>query len=182
MTLQATGPGGSASLTLTNYITVAAPPPVADFSGGPASGFAPLTVNFTNSSQSATSYIWHFGDSQTGTAINPTHIYTNAGSYTVSLQASGPGGTNVLTRTNYITSINIPAPIMRVAGLSNDVINLEWSSVSGATYRVQFRSDLTAGNWSNLPPDITATGSNASQTDSISSTAQRFYRVQIVPA
>jgi PKD repeat protein len=181
VTLQATGPGGVASLTLTNYIIVTNPQPVANFSGGPVSGFAPLTVNFTNSSQSATSYHWSFGDSQTSTAANPSHTFTNSGSYTISLEASGAGGTNVLTRTNYITAIAIPAPTLRVAGLSNAVITLGWNSVSGATYRVQFRADLVSGAWSNLPADVMATGSNTFQTDSISTAAQRFYRVQIVP-
>ena len=49
VSLTVTGPGGSNTQTRTNYITVSAPPaPVAQFTGSPTSGVAPLTVNFTN--------------------------------------------------------------------------------------------------------------------------------------
>jgi PKD repeat protein len=34
---------------------------------------------------------------------NPTHVYTTAGVYTVTLTVGGPGGTDTLTRANYIT-------------------------------------------------------------------------------
>ena len=47
-------------------------------------------MNFTNNSQQATSYLWNFGDGATSTQANPSHVYTTAGSYTVTLIASGP--------------------------------------------------------------------------------------------
>jgi RHS repeat-associated protein len=78
-------------------------PVIADFAAAPFVGTLPLTVTFTNSSTGATSYLWDFGDSHTSTVISPTHTYTQAGVYTVSLTADGPGGSNTLTRTNYIT-------------------------------------------------------------------------------
>jgi PKD repeat protein len=66
-------------------------------------------VSFTDSSTgSITSYAWTFGDGGTSSAVNPSHTYTSAGTYTVSLTVTGPGGSNTLTRTNYITA-NPPA-------------------------------------------------------------------------
>jgi gliding motility-associated-like protein len=60
---------------------------------GPLSGCVPFTVNFQNNSSSATNYVWNFGDgSPTSTATNPSHTYTTAGVYTVSLVASNPNG------------------------------------------------------------------------------------------
>ena len=52
VSLTATGPHGSATETMTNYITVSKMPstPVAGFSGSPASGDIPLTVEFTDQS------------------------------------------------------------------------------------------------------------------------------------
>ena len=74
------GPGGSNPQTRTNYITVSAPSaPVAQFTGSPTSGVAPLTVNFTNSSTgSITSYAWTFGDGTTSTVANPSKVYSAA--------------------------------------------------------------------------------------------------------
>ncbi|MBK7878305.1 MAG: PKD domain-containing protein [Planctomycetes bacterium] len=106
VSLTVTGPGGSNSLTRTNYITVAATPPapVASFTGTPTSGTAPLAVAFTDASTgSITSWSWTFGDGGTSTLQNPSHTYTVAGTYTVALTVTGPGGNDTQTRTNYIT-------------------------------------------------------------------------------
>jgi PKD repeat protein len=62
-------------------------------------------VTFTNLSSGAAAYEWNFGDGNISTSANVTNVYTNAGTYTVTLTASGPGGTNALTRTNYIVAI-----------------------------------------------------------------------------
>jgi gliding motility-associated-like protein len=43
------------------------------------------TVRFTNLSDSATSYLWQFGDGNTSTLVQPTHQYKDAGLYTVKL-------------------------------------------------------------------------------------------------
>jgi len=91
--------------------------PVANFTGTPTSGAAPLTVNFTNSSTgSITSHLWNFGDSGTSTVASPSHVYTTPGTYTVSLTVTGPGGNDTLTRTNYVT-VNAPsAPTANFTG------------------------------------------------------------------
>ncbi len=115
--LTVTGPGGSNTQTRTNYITVTAlPPPVAQFTGTPTSGLGPLTVSFTNTSTgSITSYAWTFGDGTTSTAANPVKVYSAAGTYTVSLTVTGPGGNNTQTRTNYVT-VTPPAPVAQFTG------------------------------------------------------------------
>ena len=111
MTLTATNSLGSNTLTKTNYITVAAPqPPVASFNASPTNGIAPLTVSFTDtSSGQPTSWAWTFGDGGTSTAQNPSHVYTAAGTYSVTLTATNTVGSNTLTKTNYIT-VTPPPP------------------------------------------------------------------------
>jgi PKD repeat protein len=57
-----------------------------NFSASSTVGQTPLTVQFTDSSQLATSsLLWDFGDGNTSTATNPSHIYTSSGNYTVTL-------------------------------------------------------------------------------------------------
>jgi RHS repeat-associated protein len=80
-------------------------PVVADFYATPLSGTVPLMVTLVNSSTGASSYLWDYGDriTSTASAVTHTHAYTATGVYTVALTASGPGGSDTLTRTNYIT-------------------------------------------------------------------------------
>jgi PKD repeat protein len=111
VSLNATNAGGSNTKTVTDYITVTAVPliPVAAFTATPIYGTVPLTVTFTdNSTNSPTGWNWSFGDNgwfNTTNVLqrNPVHMYTGAGSYTISLTASNPNGTNTLTKTGYIS-------------------------------------------------------------------------------
>jgi len=87
-------------------------PPVADFAGSPTSGNYPLTVNFTDQSTGDVSTRnWDFGDGQTGTEQNPTHLYKWGGFYTVSLTVTGPGGTDAEVKSKYITVAEGTAPV-----------------------------------------------------------------------
>ena len=83
--------------------------------GQPAAGFtasktyacsAPLSVSFTDTTRPAAkyTYAWDFGDGKTSTSANPTHTYTAAGSYKVSLKVTDPNGcTDSKSINNYIT-------------------------------------------------------------------------------
>lgn len=79
-------------------------PVQADFSAAPIAGSSPVAVKFTNlSSGSYTSSEWDFGDGESSNAANPTHIYEAPGVYTVTLTVNGPGGTDVITKMEYVT-------------------------------------------------------------------------------
>jgi PKD repeat protein len=53
-----------------------------------------LVVTFANASANAASYLWTFGDGGTSTEANPVHAYAAAGTYEVSLAATGECGTD----------------------------------------------------------------------------------------
>jgi len=55
-----------------------------------------LEVSFTNLSEEADSYVWDFGDGNTATEANPTHVYVSPGDYLVTLQAINTCGTSIL--------------------------------------------------------------------------------------
>jgi PKD repeat protein len=82
---------------------------VANFAGSP-DGTAPLTVAFTDNSTGApTSWTWTFGDGGTSTARNPSHVYTAAGTYSVTLTATNALGSDTITKANYI-AVTPPVP------------------------------------------------------------------------
>lgn len=133
VSLTVTGPGGSH--TYTDDITVTAPEaPIADFIGTPVFGSAPLTVSFTNlSTGDVTSWLWDFGDYTSSSLQNPSHTYQSAGSYTVSLKATGLGGSSTWTENNYIT-------VNPAEELSLDVVYVDLK----ATYRGSKKWRVTA--------------------------------------
>jgi hypothetical protein len=79
-----------------------------------------------------------------------------------------------------LTVMAVSPPSIISIGRTNGVITITWSSVASMTYRVQYTGNLNNPNWTDLPPDVTATGPTASKTDVIGNTPQRFYRVMLV--
>jgi PKD repeat protein len=103
VTLIASNANGSGMSRKVDYISVATPPPGANFTAAPLEGVVPLTVSFTDTSTGGpTSWSWNFGDGGTSTAQDPSHEYTEPGKYTVSLTATGPSGYDTETKTKYI--------------------------------------------------------------------------------
>jgi len=91
------------------------PAPTAFFTGTPLAGAAPLPVQFLDLSTGAvTSWSWTFGDGATSTDASPSHTYTTPGTYTVALTETGPGGTSIRTRTDYVVVLH-PAPVAAFA-------------------------------------------------------------------
>ena len=71
-------------------------PPVADFTWSPVDSTTSDTIQFTDSSTDSdgtiSTWSWDFGDGETSTLQNPTHLYTAAGTYTVTLTVTDNGG------------------------------------------------------------------------------------------
>jgi PKD repeat protein len=70
----------TADKTITVYKTVEA-----FFNTDTLRGCLPLTVNFTNSSRGYIDYAWDFGDGNVSNLNNPSHTFTQVGTFTVKL-------------------------------------------------------------------------------------------------
>ena len=67
---------------------------------------APSLVTFTNSSLNATTFSWDFGDGESSTDENPTHLYAEGGNYNVSLTANGEDNqVNIISKTVSIDEV-----------------------------------------------------------------------------
>ncbi|GEM_PF-415339 len=83
--------------------------PAANFTANVTAGEAPLAVQFTDlSTGSPTSWLWVFGDGTNATEQNPVHTYVTAGTFTVTLTATGPGGSDTETKADLIA---VDAPL-----------------------------------------------------------------------
>jgi gliding motility-associated-like protein len=102
--------GCSNTFTRNNYIQLA--PPSISFTADTLQGCFPLRVNFTASIVSiepVQSYLWNFGDGNTSTLANPSHVYYQEGEYTVSLTITTVSGCVAsLTRNNFIRAGSKP--------------------------------------------------------------------------
>lgn len=126
--------------------------PSADFTGSVAeitllAGEA--AVDFTNSSEGATSFIWNFADGVTD-EINesPTHLFTEAGTYIVSLTVFNDDGCSDTHTTEIIvveelvsSNTNVPEPLWDIALFPNPTqdrltINFAFEEVQNLAYRV----------------------------------------------
>ena len=99
-------------ITTSSYST----PLSASASASTTSGEAPLTVNFTGSASGGTapySYSWNFGDGASSTAQNPSHTYTQAGSYTATFTvtdstASQASDSIAITASSTVHEVTVP--------------------------------------------------------------------------
>jgi gliding motility-associated-like protein len=66
--------------------------PVASFSFSPVPPQENTPTQFTNQSIGAIRYLWHFGDGDSSTEINPRHLFIASGTYDVCLTATNAAG------------------------------------------------------------------------------------------
>jgi hypothetical protein len=149
------------TLTLTNSATDPdAPPQILSYTldpGAPSGSSIGLTSGI---------FQWTPADSETGPHSITVRVADN--------------GSPVLNDAHTFTVTVLSHPLQTIS-VSNDVVMLSWSSVSGTVYRVQFKSELSDAAWTDLSPDVQASGPIASVTNSMATNASTFYRLQVQP-
>jgi len=153
------------------------PPPVTThgqfFGGNPLSVYIPVLTN---------------GGSAIITLTVNSFIFTNVFSNAV-VVASAMTDTNAANNSDNELTTVLPANDPVFAGFRITRITLtpgvsafvEWTSVVGKTYRVQYKNSVTAPGWTDLPGDVTATTNTASKLDTtIAGVTQRYYRVALL--
>ncbi|UQX89356.1 PKD domain-containing protein [Jatrophihabitans telluris] len=101
---------GGATNSITKSLTVTAPaanqPPVAAFTSSTNGLVASFDGSTSTDDGTITGYDWNFGDNTAhGTAINPSHTYASAGTYSVTLTVTDNGNlTNAITKSVTVTA------------------------------------------------------------------------------
>jgi PKD repeat protein len=154
--------------------------PIADFSSSRQGILIAETVSFTDhSTGNISDYLWDFGDGNTSTEQNPSHFYSEAGKYTVSLTVSGDGGSDTETKTNYITVTNsipvaafacnktsghAPLEIDFIDNSTGNILSWLWNFGDGSTSTIQnpSHSYFEAGTYT---VSLTVSGDGGSDTE-----------------
>lgn len=154
------------SLVMPNYVIIQNM--VASFSVSPPSICSGDTFSFTNTSvPAATNSSWNFGDASTSTVLNPTHIYTSAGTYTVTLISSDATGCADTTSDTVVVNVT------PLAAFSSDT-----QSACSVPFTVNFTDNSTgSGGWNwNFGDGGTSTSQNPAHTY----TAAGTYTVSLI--
>jgi gliding motility-associated-like protein len=162
------GAGGPGSVTLTvtaqngcesfpQIMNVLVNPEViADFNYSPNGGLGSQPVVFADQSQNAVQWNWTFGDNNTSTLQNPTHIYNTAGSYDIVLIATSPEGCKDTAEASVsiIEGINIPNIFTPNGDGANDLFEITLSgydnfrcSIFNRWGNLMFETDLPQISW-----------------------------------
>ncbi|MDD2386798.1 MAG: gliding motility-associated C-terminal domain-containing protein [Bacteroidales bacterium] len=101
-------------------------------------GCAPYQVQFNNNSQ-GTTFQWNFGDgSPISNALNPSHLYTQGGTYTVSLIVGDPASCNFYDTITRIITVVEPGqtnlPDIEICPNEHTLIGPSGSYPSGTTF------------------------------------------------
>lgn len=116
----------------------------------------------------------------TGVISWPTTSASAGTTNTITVRVTQAGSPN-LSDTKSFTVVVVPAPALQPLTFSNGAAQLTWNAVAGQRYRVQYKSSLTAANWTDLAPNVTASGASVSVADAPRSGSQGYYRLLILP-
>lgn len=104
--------------------------------GFPIAGFTyevdRSTAHFTNLSDNSTSYVWDFGDGETSTEENPTHLYASKGTYTVKLTAIDGSDNDVYEESIFVPGKFLPVFIAPSFEIDSYRTDWDWNGASSS--------------------------------------------------
>ena len=126
-TVEVTAIANGCEVTATEEVWVVADPSIG-FQGGPPIGCPPHSVSFNNTSETetATTYLWDFGDGTTSVSANPVHVYENPGTYSVTLTMNSTGYCSqelLLTQSGLVEVQAIPIAGFNITPNQVDILN-----------------------------------------------------------
>jgi uncharacterized repeat protein (TIGR03803 family) len=122
--------------------------------------------------------LYSFSGGNDGAAPVGGLVQGSDGSFYGTTYTGGQGGAGTVFR---LTVVGPPAPVFQAATLANRTLSLTWSTEPGGLYQLQYNSDLSSTNWTNLGSPAAATGATLSTTASVTNGPPRFYRAVLLP-
>lgn len=122
-------------------------------------------------------YQWRFNDTNIAGATASSYAIpvvqlADSGGYSVEVT----NAVDTVISLEGVLSLITPPPQILSSEAAGGMFTLTWNALGGKTYRVQFKDSLDDTNWSDLLPDVTASGPTASKSDPLGPD-RRFYRI-----
>ncbi len=144
VTLTASNAQGSRAASRTLVVRVA--PPVAGFSLSPNASITSQTVSFTDTSTGTpTSWSWTFGDGATSTLQIPTHAYSTAGIFKVTLRVRNAGGLSTSVQNVIVSSAQAQFNLSQGVSDQAQRTTLAFSGFAMITGNLEFQSFFPPG-------------------------------------
>ena len=140
-------------------------------SGGLSSGYGYGTVFKINTNGELTT-LYSFSGGNDGADPVAGLVQGSDGSFYGTTEYGGEGGAGAVFRLTI-------EPEFQAVTLIGGSLNLTWSTEAGGTYQLQYTSDLSLTNWTNLGSPVTATAAILNTTDSVTNAPRRFYRLAL---
>lgn len=167
--------GANADSVVRQQLITIFPKPVASFTGTGTAGCFPHTVQFTDASLpvsgTLSSWLWDFGDGTTSTQQNPSHTYTIAGNFTVTLRVTNSHGCTEV--------FSIPSYVSITQGVKADFTNTT-AQTCEANPTIQFTNTSTGPGNLSFEWQFGDGGVSAEQNPSHTYTAPGSYTVMLV--
>jgi uncharacterized repeat protein (TIGR03803 family) len=129
---------------------------------------------FQISSNGTLTSLYSFTGGNDGGAPQAELVQGSDGSFYGTTYGGGLAGAGTVFRLTIV-------PEFQTVTLTDSTLSLTWSTEAGGTYQLQYTSNLSSSNWTNLGSPVTATGATLSTTDSLTNGPQRFYRLVLAP-
>jgi autotransporter-associated beta strand protein len=150
-------------------------------------GASRISVNFTGSATApdAGNPFWQSPRSWTIATIGGSASNPGATKFTTIVNGTYPpgsftnytdGGGNVILA--FVPNTVIPSPVINpfIVGAGTANATISWSSVNGASYTVQYKTNINQVGWLSLG-SVSASGTTASIVDNTGPHRERYYRV-----
>ena len=143
-------------------------------SGGTyGSGYSGYGTVFKISTNGVLTSLYSFTGGNDGASANGL-VQGSDSSFYGTTECGGVGGAGTVFRLTIL-------PEFEAVTLTNSTLSLTWRTGAGGRYQLQYNSDLSSSNWTNLRNAVTAAGAALSATDSVTNGPRRFYRVVLSP-
>jgi sugar lactone lactonase YvrE len=97
------------------------------------------------------------------------------------LRVDSAGNVYVAEGMNNTIRKGVPLPEFQSVTHTHAGIEFTWSATVGQRLQLQYNSDLTSTNWTNLGNTMTATNGTMSSSDTLGTDTTRFYRIILRP-
>jgi gliding motility-associated-like protein len=106
------------------------------------------TISFTNNSTGANTYTWDFGDNTSSTATSPSHTYSSAGTYTITLTADNGG---CIDTAQFAITLSQPTVTPQFTAADSVCTQQQVSFSNGSAGAISYEWSFGDGNTSTLP-------------------------------